>query len=483
MTADFYGRARELGELRDELDLALSTRRARVVMVQGRRQVGKSTLTERFAETSDVRYASLTGMKGTAESIQVERAAESIRSSRRPIAGWDIYNLTTPSFNWMALVSMLGFAVGDEPAVVVFDEFPWANETAPGLDGLLKASLDSRLGEAPVLLVLVGSDEAMMEQLITHDRPLFGKINRRIVLEPFDPAETADALGSDRGAMEVFDTRLVTGGLPGLVEQVRRFPTATEFVRDALRSPSSSLVDWARLRLAAELSDSENASVVLSAVGADEIGVTTFSRIVGVLGGGPAAQTAVTRATDLLSKTKRILAVDLPAGNPHARLKRYRIDDSYLRFWFRFVEPHQRSIEVGRSDLAIDAFDTAWPTWRGKAIEPIVREGVTRLCRHLGDPFRGIEEVGGWWDRKGVVEIDLVGMDSRRSPVAIGSIKWRDRHEFDSADLADLAAGRSAIPKAGAAKLVAVCPAGIRSGVSVDLGLRAHELLDAWRPD
>lgn len=61
--------------------------------------------------------------------------------------------------------------------------------------------------------------------------------------------------------------------------------------RDAGYAPlppatSSSLVDWARLRLAAELSESENASIVLSAVGADEIGVTNFARIVGVLGGG-----------------------------------------------------------------------------------------------------------------------------------------------------------------------------------------------------
>jgi len=450
-------------------------------MVQGRRQVGKSRLTEHFAETSGVRYASLTGMKGTPQSVQVERAVESIRSSRQPIAGWDVFDMATPSYNWMTLVALLGFAVGDEAAVVVFDEFPWANETSPGLDGLLKATLDGRLKQLPVLLVLVGSDEAMMERLIAHDRPLFGKIDRRIVLEPFDPAETSDALGSTRGAMEVFDTRLVTGGLPGLVEQARRYPTSAEFVRDALSSPSAPLVDWARLRLAAELSDGVNASVVLSAIGADEIGVTTFSRVADVLGGGTSAQTAVTRATDLLSGTKRILAVDLPAGKPHARLKRYRIDDSYLRFWFRFVEPHQRSIEIGRSDLAIAAFDATWTTWRGRAIEPLVREGIVRLCRHLDRPFRQIVTCNGWWDRNGIVEIDLVGMDSQHSPVAIGSIKWRDRGTFDGSDLAHLVVGRSAIPQAEAAKIVAVCPAGVRSDLPVDLRIMADELLDAWR--
>lgn len=112
-----------------------------------------------------------------------------------------------------------------------------------------------------------------------------------------------------------------------------------------------------------------------------------------------------------------------------------------------------------------------------------MREGLLRLCRDLGDPYRTIEAIGGWWDRRGETEVDLVGTNSYRVPIAIGSVKWRHRRAFDSDDLADLTAARAVVPDAGAAKLVAICPSGVRSGISVDVALGASELLAAWRQD
>jgi hypothetical protein len=157
------------------------------------------------------------------------------------------------------------------------------------------------------------------------------------------------------------------------------------------------------------------------------------------------------------------------------------VADPYLRFWFRFVEPQLRNIDVGRSDLALTAFSSGWSTWRGKAIEPIVRDGVLRLAPHLDTPFDSIESVGGWWDRRGEHEYDIVGSARGSTPVAIGSIKWRDKATFDANDLAELAEGRAVIPKAAGARLVAVSPRRAASGVGADLVLDAADLLSAWQ--
>jgi AAA+ ATPase superfamily predicted ATPase len=149
---------------------------------------------------------------------------------------------------------------------------------------------------------------------------------------------------------------------------------------------------------------------------------------------GKAAETAVSRATDLLA-AKGILAIDTPAGQRGGRLKRYRIADPYLRFWFRFIEPQLRNVEVGRPDLAVSAFRRSWATWRGRAIEPIVREGVVRMGPRLDPPWSAIESVSPWWDRTGAHEWDIAGSQQDRLPVAVGSIKWRDREQFDAQDL------------------------------------------------
>jgi len=106
---------------------------------------------------------------------------------------------------------------------------------------------------------------------------------------------------------------------------------------------------------------------------------------------------------------------------------------------------------------------------------------VLRLAPHLDTPFDSIESVGGWWDRRGEHEYDIVGSERGNTPVAIGSIKWRDKAKFGASDLAELAEGREVIPKAGAARLVAVAPRGVAAGVGADLVLDAADLLSAWQ--
>ncbi len=209
--------------------------------------------------------------------------------------------------------------------------------------------------------------------------------------------------------------------------------------------------------------------------------MVSFSRIASTLGGGRAAETAVVRATETLTRAKRIVAVDLPAASTSGRLKRYRIADSYLRFWFRFLEPQLRNVEVGRGDLALRAFRESWSTWRGKAIEPLVRDAVLRLAPTLPAPCDSIESTSGWWDRIGAHEYDVVGLDGRGTPVAVGSVKWRERALFTARDLAELTSARSVIPRAATARLLAVAPRGAQAGVRADVVLTAEDLLGAWK--
>jgi AAA+ ATPase superfamily predicted ATPase len=478
--SEFFGRERELAALGAELRNASASGAGRLIAVRGRRQVGKSRLVEHFSERSGVAYGVVAGMKGTPVDVQMRRAAETLRSSTRPLPAIEA-GLARPSGNWYDLLSRLQFVLNDNPAILVIDEFPWANDASPGLDGLLQSLWDLTLVRRPVLVLLIGSDEAMMDRLFAHDRPLFGRLDGNLVVEPFNPAETAQALGGSRSAVEVFDTQLVTGGFPELVAHARKFKSVGAVVEEALSRPHTLLADIAQINLAGELADGANARLVLEAIGANEIGVVNFSRIASDLGGGIAAKTAVSRATDTLTDTKRILAIDIPAGDKGSRLKRYRVADPYLRFWFRFVEPQLRNIEVGRSDLALTAFSNGWSTWRGKAIEPIVRDGLLRLAPHLDTPFDSIESVGGWWDRRGEHEYDIVGSARDKTPVAIGSIKWSDKATFGAVDLAELEEGRAVIPKAAGARLVAASPRGIASGVGADLVLDAADLLSAWQ--
>jgi len=195
----------------------------------------------------------------------------------------------------------------------------------------LQSLWDLTFARRPVLVLLVGSDEAMMDRLFEHDR-LYSAARRQSRRRAVQPAETAQALGGSRSAVEVFDTQLVTGGFPSS-SRMRESSDPLGPRRDALLVPHPARGH--RPDQPRGVRGRCQRALVLEAVGADEIGVVNFSRIASDLGGGIAAKTAVSRATDILADTKRILAVDIQqvtrAAGSSATSSR-----SYLRFWFRF---------------------------------------------------------------------------------------------------------------------------------------------------
>jgi AAA+ ATPase superfamily predicted ATPase len=474
----FYGRSNLLATLRRHLHEIEQTGQGRMLTVRGRRQTGKSRLLTELVETSGLPYLYFTGVKDASPRAQLQHLVAAVHESSGPLPEADLLFAATPS-NWGDALSRIAAACASRPSIVVLDEFPWAWETDHSLDGLLQNVWDKRLEASPVLLVVVGSDITMMERLSSHERPLYGRA-KEVVVRPFDPGECASVLQPGLSATEVFDAYLVTGGYPRLITEFARVGDVHGFVRDQLDDENSDLVVVGQRSLDAEFPEGADARRVLSAIGAHEVGHATFSNVVGRLGDGGAIQTATTRAIRLLAEVKRVLAVDRPVGSKeNTKLRRYRIDDPYLRFWFRFVEDQISHISRGRSDLATGAFERDWPTWRGKAIEPVVHDAVFRLAGGLPG-MADVAQVGSWWNRTNTHEFDVVAADRRGDIVLVGSVKWREHKHISVGDVTALAVARNVIPAAGAAMLLGVAPRGAAAGTQLDITLTAADLLEAW---
>jgi hypothetical protein len=183
-----------------------------------------------------------------------------------------------------------------------------------------------------------------------------------------------------------------------------------------------------------------------------------------------------------LKEAKRVVAADLPISTRPHNDPRYRVADTYLRFWLRFIEPSLPDIARGRPDLALARVNRAWVDYRGQAVEPLIRESVERLAADDPD-LPEISVVGGYWTRTNDVEVDLVGVDQwpGASQVAmVGSIKWRERLAFDRHDLNALAVHRTEVPGAADARLIAVSRSGC-AVTDVDRAYGPRDLIAAWR--
>jgi AAA+ ATPase superfamily predicted ATPase len=468
----FVGRRHDLRKLDEHLAEVAQSGRGRLLAMQGRRQVGKSTLlTEFLRRHEDAPSLFFTGSRQPTMRDDLARfVADVPRESTLPgVRALDGVSVVS----WEAALRLVAAALPeDRPAVLVLDELPWLLENDPGLDGTLQKLWDTVFEHLPVLAVLVGSDLSMMEALIGHRRPLFGRV-RPMVVRPFDPADTAAMLGASASVIEAFDAYLVTGGYPRLLADLRGGRLTTWLRRQFADDTSPLLVTGERI-LAGEFPDHAQARRVLEAAGAGERTFAALAQAAGI------RQASLQRALQTLDD-KRVVVREQPLAPGAPDAPRYRVADHFLRFWLRFCQPVLADVSRGRGDLALDRWRDGWSSYRGRAIEPVIHEALARLA--ADDPrLGGAGAVGGWWNRTNRPEVDLVGVDRADRPRKVaftGTVKWRGNVPLGERDVADHRVAVAAVPVLAGAPVVAVSSSRV-TATQVDAAYTAADLLAAW---
>jgi len=278
-------------------------------------------------------------------------------------------------------------------------------------------------------------------------------------------------------AAEALDAYAVIGGFPVLALEWGSRRPLRAYLADALTDPSSFLVISAERALASEFPADVQARAVLSAIGADGRAHKTLLARTGL------SQTSLDRALRVLVGKGIVDSVTPYSAKASPKNRRYQVADPYLRFWLRFVGPATDTIDRGRGDHVVAEVERALPTFRGRAIEPIVRESLERLLPD--DRFGSALHVGGYWNRTSSIEVDLVGGDARpvaRTVAFVGSVKWRERESFRRSDAAALAALRADVPGAGdPTLLVGVSRRGFERDTRLDVEVTPDELVAAHR--
>lgn len=443
------------------------------MLLRGRRRVGKSRLVSEFITRTGLPHVYFQAARGAPAGQELELLAQAVATSNLPQASLAEGN--TPS-TLTAALTLLSAALPDTPAVVAIDEAPWLLEGFAGGAGELQRAWDTAMSRKPVLLLLLGSDLAVMEQLTAPEQPFHGRATE-MVLHPLSPTDVQRMTGL--APFDALDAYLLTGGLPLVAQEWSPGDTASEFLTSSVRSSTSALVVSGTRALDGELGGTSLARQVLSAIGGR--GERTFTGIQQAARGRPLNAASLTASLALL-QAKRIVVADEPLSTRSGRRdRRYRIADPALRFWLAFVEPALSEIDRGRGDLAVARFAAGYSSWRGRAIEPVVREALQRLLPDERWPAVGA--VGGWWPRNNIPEIDLVGADRPHTADAVsfvGTIKWRATGAVTTRDVADLARNATVVPGVDlGTSLVAVCPAGADTD-GLAQTWDAEDLLTAW---
>lgn len=476
---DFHGRnsdLRQLSGLLSGVEGKTGTTRGRAVIMTGRRRVGKSRLAQEFCDRTGREYFLFQATRG--RNAMAERREFLASLTQSGLKAPAIFaHLSPPDWNG-TLRAVAEVLPADRPTVVVLDEVPWLIEQDGEFEGALQTVWDQHLSQKPVLLILIGSDLSVMEALQTCGRPFFGRATK-IEIAPLNVSDVQAMTGL--GAADAIDAHLITGGFPEIVQTWENEQSRVGFLRGMLSDPLSPLLVAGELSLLGEFPESSRSRAILEAVGDGE---RTFSAIAAASGSSGALPAGTLSPLLKTLEAKRIVETDLPLStSPDTKNKRYRISDSYLRFWLAFLRRAIPFVERGRGDVALERIERSWPTWRGRVVEPLVRESLLRIL--LDSEWPEVEAVGGWWNRQNNPEVDLIGAD--RAPTAkrvefIGSVKWYETGTFGAHEFDDLVRARGAVPGTDSdTPLVAVSRCGVDRRLALAMHWGPDEIVGAWR--
>lgn len=398
-------------ELR-RLEEAWASQEPHLAILSGRRRVGKTELLARFSRGKPVAYLA---------------AAQRVRTDQLSDAARDLAALANgfgrgrpPAIrldDWEAMLDLVGERARGRRIGVVIDEFPYLVEESPELPSLLQRWWDQVGSKTRVFLVLAGSDQALVERLVSQRAPLFGRATLRPHVEPMDYYNAAGfvARWPPEDRIRAF---AIAGGIPYYL----RFFDPSVGLRVNLHrlafSPDGPLFREAEYLLEAEFREVSRRGSIFRAMASGAVTPNEIARRIG-LGGAADVQSNL---ADLvrMGLVRRVVPVTRRA---ELRLRQvaYRIADPYLAFYFTMLEPRRSLIQVGPAAVVDRSLsDEELDAYVSRVFEEIARQYVRRAAAAGLLPI--VQEVGTWW--QGEDEVDVVGVGGSGVEL-VGEAKWR----------------------------------------------------------
>lgn len=398
-------RQAELSRLLDAV--AATSKRTQLVVIEGPRRVGKSFLLHHLLarmprEVTPVYFEATQ----SGERDQLRRFAEALAQALGP----DAPPLGTIG-SWQQALGFCRYVARHRPLVVVIDEATYLTGSTPGFMSIVKSEYDALSADAdqPALaLVLTGSAVGLLEDALDYAGPLYGRTTDVLRLGPFSAAQASEFCGHPEPTA-LLEAYAACGGYPLHLDAWDFSADTTKNLLELAGRPGGMLLEDAS-RLLTTLPEVHRR--VLIAVGQ---GRAKRSEIDTEAGGRS------DRPLEALRRARFVRAA-VPLNAPLKVRPEYRVDDPYLRFWFRVLSNGVQRIEAGQGAAVLAHTKGEWQNHLGWCFEQAARDHARHLV--ATGALAVDAQVDEWWSSRGQpVQIDVLGMAGHRTVFA-GEAKW-----------------------------------------------------------
>lgn len=402
----FVDREQEMATLQSEYDRDGSA----LVVLYGRRRVGKTTLISEFIKNKKALFflASEESESQNRLAFQ-EKAADFLNSDL-------LKNVEVKS--WDVLFRAIINTHFDSKPVIILDEFQYLGKSNPAFPSVFQRIWEEILKDRQVMVILCGSLISMMQsQTLAYDSPLYGRRTAQIRLKQI-PFAYYHQFFPDKSRKELIEMYAVTGGVPKYIELFSQSNDIYSAIETCVLNRSGYLYDEPHFLLQQEVSEVGSYFSIIKAIAA---GNTKLSAIAGVL---------EVKSTSLTKYLKTLIDLDIlerevpvTEDSPEKSKKGlYKIKDNYLRFWFAFVYPNMSFIESGHGRIVMDKIRKSLVRNHIAFVyEDICKERMWEINAEGVWPFY-FSKLGRYWDSK--EEIDIAAIDPDGKNLILGECKY-----------------------------------------------------------
>jgi AAA+ ATPase superfamily predicted ATPase len=310
--------------------------------------------------------------------------------------------------------------IGDQPVILIMDEFSYASESDPSLASHLQAAWDHLFKDSNVVIVLSGSQIGMMVDLLSYQAPLYGRFTAQLLVDPLPFSVLSDFLPR-YSASERVAVYAVTGGVPAYLERFSDTRSLTENIRE-LFMQRTSIFRTEPFFLIGDVirRETQTYEAVLKSIAT---GNKTPQEIGNALGVSSSYLSPYLKQLEELRLVKRhIPALTPPERRESTKTSQYHLIDPYLRFYFRFIAPNAELVEQDLSKVLWERISDQFRAFVGMTtFEDLCREWVlirARACKLAFIP----EVVGSHWSSN--VQVDVVAVNWHEKAILLGECKW-----------------------------------------------------------
>lgn len=402
MIARFVDREAELAFL----ESAWARPEAQLLVLLGRRRIGKTALLRHFAGRHRVVHYVATRLPEAQQLAELgERVGEALGDRLLAANGFR---------DWRQVFALL--AEGRERVALVLDEYPYLAEANPALSSLLQRTWDESLASSGAWLLLCGSSVSMMERETLEARaPLYGRRTGQLRLGPVPFSAVAEFVPG-YGFEDRVRTWAVFGGVPQYLQMLDAARPLLANLRERVFGPGAPLRDEVEYLLRQELVETRIYFGILAAIadGKQKVGE--------IVNATHLPQGNVSKYLSVLASLGLVVR-EVPASEAQPEKSKrglYRIADPFVRFWFRHVRRGWSRLESGQAEAVLREVAADLDHLAAEAYEELCRQRVAAGGLGPG-PW---QRVGRWWSRTDEIDVVAFGDGGR---LLAGEAKWSRR--------------------------------------------------------